>query len=390
MMQSSTGLTPHTVVTVICIPVLTFGAILTIPAFVGVLGKHYGLPHAALGRLASVEYLVCITGTYLTNNRSIDQLTRWVPWACALAAITNLAGFFFAAQAPLILFHPFAAFGAGVSYGYVLKVINASGRQERYFGAFMALFNLTMLGEFQVIAYLTARYTGAAIFIIYAVLALGALMVSLVTRSSVKKGTSIQTPVAKKQGRPGMTIVISIIAMAVSYTAYGIIWPYAQLVGVARGFSVTHVANGLSIYAITAIVGALSAAAIPWRMSRALILSLALCAVLSSIYMMYLAASYVLFFLGCAVFGFYWNFYLTLHLGVIARSDGTGRGIVLCGVAPSVGAIIGSFLGGTLVRGVDYQLLAWMGGMLCIIGVACAVATITRMKPVNAVPAMPS
>jgi predicted MFS family arabinose efflux permease len=106
--------------------------------------------------------------------------------------------------------------------------------------------------------------------------------------------------------------------------------------------------------------------------------------------MMYLGASYVLFFLGCSVFGFYWNFYLTLHLGVIARSDGTGRGIVLCGVAPSVGAIIGSFLGGTLVRGVDYQLLAWMGGMLCIIGVACAVATITRMKPANAVAAMPS
>ena len=391
MMQTSTDLTPRTVVTVICIPVLTFGAILTLPAFVGVLGKHYGMGHAALGRLASVEYLVCITGTYLTNSRSIDELARWVPWACALAAITNLAGFTLATQVPVILFHPFAAFGAGVSYGYVLKVINASGRQERYFGTFMALFNLTMLGEFQVIAYFTTRYAASGIFIIYAVLAFGALIISLMTRSSIKRGASFRTTVAKGQRRPSMTIVISVIAMSVSYTAYGIVWPYAQLVGVTRGFSVAQVANGLSVYAIAAILGALSAAAVPWKVSRALILSVALCAVLSSIYMMYLGASYALFFIGCSIFGVYWNFYLTLHLGMIARSDSTGRGIVLCGVAPSVGAIIGSFAGGMLVQGVDYQPLAWVGTVLCIVGVACAVATIKRMKPVSrALPTMPS
>ena len=384
MMKRSASLTPRTVVTVICIPVLTFGAILTIPAFVGMLGKHYGMPHAALGRLASIEYLVCITGTYLTNGRSIHVLARWAPWACALAAVTNLAGFFLVSQVPVILFHPLAAFGAGVSYGYVLKVINASGRQERYFGTFMALFNLTMLAEFQVIAGLTTQYSGRAIFIFYAALAFAALVISLATRSSIKGGTASQAAAASGQRRrPSMPIVISVIAMAVSYTAYGIVWPYAQLVGVARGFSTSHVADALSVYAITAILGALSAAAVPWRVSRALILSIALCAVLSSIYMMYLGSSYLLFFIGCSIFGFYWNFYLTLHMGVIARSDSTGRGIVLCGVAPSVGAIVGSFLGGVLARGVDYQPLACVGAALCIVGVACAVATIARMNSVN-------
>ena len=107
--------------------------------------------------------------------------------------------------------------------------------------------------------------------------------------------------------------------------------------------------------------------------------------------MMYLGVSYALFFIGCSIFGVYWNFYLTLHLGMIARSDSTGRVIVLCGVAPSVGAIIGSFMGGMLVQGVDYQPLAQVATILCIIGVACAVATIMRMKPVGeAVPTSPS
>jgi len=99
--------------------------------------------------------------------------------------------------------------------------------------------------------------------------------------------------------------------------------------------------------------------------------------------MMYAAPSYRLFFIGCALFGFYWNFYLTLHLGMVARADNTGRGIVLCGVAPSIGTVIGSFLGGLLVEGTSYLSSARTGSILCIIGIACTLATMTRMKSVK-------
>lgn len=96
---------------------------------------------------------------------------------------------------------------------------------------------------------------------------------------------------------------------------------------------------------------------------------------------MYAVQSYRSFFIGCAIFGFYRNFYLALHLGMVARADDTGRGIVLCGVAPSIGTVIGSFLGGMLVESAGYLPSARAGSILCIIGIACTLVTMARMKP---------
>src|SRR5260370_16033468 len=110
------SLPPRTVLAAMCIALLAFGVILTIPAFIGVLGKQYGIPDRALGRLSGAEFLTCVVGTYLTNNRSIAELSRWVPWLCAVAGAADLMGALLVAQVPLILFHPLAAFGAGVAY----------------------------------------------------------------------------------------------------------------------------------------------------------------------------------------------------------------------------------------------------------------------------------
>jgi len=230
MTTRSLNISPRTVFAATWIPVLTFGAILTIPVFVGVLGKYYGMSDAALGRLSSAEFLAGIVGTYVTNRKSIEELACWIPWACALVGIANVAGVILVSRVPLILFHPLGAFGAGVSYGCVLKVIDASGKQERHFGIFMALFNLTMLAEFQIITYATNTYMPAAIFIVYAILAFGALVISIVTRASLAQTTSASATLDEVQhpARLSVAISISILALGVSYTAYGMIWPFVQ------------------------------------------------------------------------------------------------------------------------------------------------------------------
>jgi predicted MFS family arabinose efflux permease len=383
MATSSATLSRRTLIAIIFIPVLTFGAILTIPAFLGVLRDNYGVSHAALGRLASIEYLACILGTYLTNRISVKNLANRIPAACMAASITNIVALLLVSRVSLLWFHFFAAFGAGMCYGYLLKVIDISGQQERYFGTFMALFNITMLGGFQLITLATAHYGGESIFVIYAGLALIAFVIAMCTRKSF---ANFQSPrsnaVAGRDNsrRPRAAILVSVLAIGISYAAYGMIWPFAQIMGVTRGFSAQHVANGLSAYAITAIFGGLAAAALPQKVDRSVVFGLGLCALLTSLYMMFVGGSYLAFFAGCIIFGFYWNFYLTLQLGVIARGDNTGRGIVLCGVAPSLGVIIGSYLGGALVHGADYSLLAKVGGLLCIIGIACALGAIRAMK----------
>jgi hypothetical protein len=391
MTQSTAGVAQRTVFAVIWIPILAYGAVLTVPAFVAVLGKYYGMSSAELGTLASAEWFACITGTYLTKNKSIKELTRWVPWACALAIGANVAGIALVSHVPLILFHPLSTFGAGVAYGYVLKVFHASGKQERSYGTFLAALYLSELIIFQLINYLTAKYTTAAVFYVYAVLALVALVVSLATRASL---TNVASPEAVLPGggrkKPlGMAILCSVAALGVSYAAFGMMWPFVQLMGATRGFSALEVTNGTSAYAITGILGGVASAALPLRVNRAAVLIVALSALLSSIYLLYAGASYTWFFVGCLIFGFYWTFYCTLHVGIIARGDDTGRAIVLCGVSPSIGAIFGSFVGGHLIQGTNYLPPACVGAALAVIGIACTLVTMARMNPRNMLIAAP-
>jgi hypothetical protein len=384
MTQRAQAISQRTVFAVIWIPVLAYGAVLTVPAFVAVLGKHYGMSSSELGTLASAEWLACITGTYLTKNKSIAELTRWVPWACALAVGANVAGIPLVSHVPLILFHPLSTFGAGIAYGYVLKVFHASGKQERNFGIFLAVLYLSELVIFQLINYLTDKFTTAAVFYVYAVLALVALIVSLATRASL---TNVAPPAADHPGigrkkRLSMTILGSVGALGISYAAFGMMWPFVQLMGVTRGFSTLDVTNGTSAYAITGIVGGLASAALPLRVNRGAVLLVSMCALLAGIYMLYAGPAYTWFF----IFGFYWTFYCTLHVGIIARADDTGRAIVLCGVSPSIGAIFGSYVGGHLIQGTNYLPTARGGAVLGVIGIACTLATMARMRPAQALP----
>jgi hypothetical protein len=376
------SLPPRTVLAAMCIALLAFGVILTIPAFIGVLGKHYGIPDRALGRLSGAEFLVCVAGTYLTNNRSIAELSRWVPWLCAVAGAADLMGALLVAQVPLILFHPLAAFGAGVAYGYVLKVIDASGRQQRNFGIYLALFNLTMLGEFQLIAYATEKFSTASVFFIYAAGAIGALVISSITKSTLAAApvvgkTTLEPHAAGRRPRP--VVLASIFAMMIICVAYGMIWPFAQLIGAARGFEAMSIANGLSAYAVTAIAGSLMGSALPQNVNRILVFCTSLCVLLAGIYSLYMGMSYTWFFLGCAMFGLFWPFYLTLHVGIVAKADDSGRGIVLCGIAPSIGTVVGSFLGGMLVHGDNYLIQARVAAGVCVLGMICVIATVARM-----------
>jgi hypothetical protein len=379
-MQGPTQIPQRTVLAVTLIPVLAYGAVLTVPAFMAVLGNYYGMSSAQLGRLASVEWLACIAGTYLVNRLSIAELSRWVPGACLLAIGANIAAPALLGHMPLIAFHPLSTFGAGIAYAYALKVFDASGQQQRNFGIFLAITYLSELIIFQLINHLTVIYNKSAVFLVYASLALVSLGLSLGTRKSLAGAAGRASSELRRPERVRAPIWWSVAALGVSYAAFGMIWPFVQLMGVARGYSPLEVTNGTSAYSIMGILGALAAGALPLRVNRAVVLSTALGALLISMYLLYLGPTYAWFFVGCLIFGFYWTFYCTSHVAIIARADETGRGIVFCGVSPSLGAIGGSFVGGMLIHGNNYLPTGSVGALIAIVGTVSTLAIMARMR----------
>jgi predicted MFS family arabinose efflux permease len=368
-----------------CIPVLAYGAVLTMPAFLAVLGKYYGMSSKELGSLASAEWFVCIAGTFFANNRTIGQLTKWVIWTCPFAVALNVMALFLAGKIPLIYFHPLGTFASGISYGYALKVFDASGRQQRYYGIFVATFTLSELVIFQLVNYLTVVTGRGAVFLIYAVLAVGAVLITWAVRKPLEHmgeaGGKGQKDLSR---RPRPMVLLSVVALGLSYVSFGMIWSFAQLMGVSRSLSPLDVTNGSSAYAVTGILGALAAAALPAKANRSVVLVVAVLALLSAVYLMYIAPGYAWFIVGCAIFGLYWTFYCTTHVSLIAKSDSTGRAIVFCGISPSVGAIIGSFWGGRLIRGDDYLPTGEVGALMAIAGIALTIFTLFKMAPLQA------
>ena len=101
-------------------------------------------------------------------------------------------------------------------------------------------------------------------------------------------------------------------------------------------------------------------------------LGIALIVLWCGLYALYAPRSLTWYVVGCAMGGGYWNFFISVLLGLLARIDHTGRGSVLGGTISSAGAATGSLLAGMLIVANNYQPVGWMTFTLCTIGFLCA------------------
>jgi predicted MFS family arabinose efflux permease len=125
------------------------------------------------------------------------------------------------------------------------------------------------------------------------------------------------------------------------------------------------------VFAIAGIGGSLGAAALPARVPRSLALLAALCVLVPGLFLLYVPPSLAGFVFGCAAGGFYWNFTLSLQLGILSKADPSGRGAVLGGMVSGVGSALGPMLAGLLVQGSNFRPVGWLAAALVLAATAC-------------------
>src|SRR5690606_17861593 len=131
--------------------------------------------------------------------------------------------------------------------------------------------------------------------------------------------------VSQPQGGLSASVLIGLLSIVLSFIGQGSIWAFLQTLGMAHGFSVAGVANAMSVWAIMGIVGSLTAAALPSSLPRSAALGVALIALWLGLFALYAPRSLSWYVFGCAVGGAYWNFFISVLLGLLARIDHTGR-----------------------------------------------------------------
>jgi predicted MFS family arabinose efflux permease len=360
---------PCAVFSAMFVAVLMMAALLTMPALLGALARSYGLGTADLGLLAAIETLAYVGGTYLASDKPIVKLGAWVPAAGAAIIAGNLACMFLANRIAFIVFRPMVGMSQGIVFGYALKCCSRSANPDRNFGILTAALSTMMVIGFQVIGHFSAIYGARAVFVLYAGLA--AIALACAFRSRPRESTDHPTVALDSTTLPSPLILLGLGAVVLSFLAQGSIWAFLERLGVAHGFALPVVTNALSVFAIVGIAGSLGAAVLPIRVPRAVALIFALLILLPGLYCLYARLPIGAFTLGCAIAGFYWNFTLSLQLGILAGIDPTGRGAVLGGMVSGIGSGLGPLLAGLLVVGTNFQPVGWFAAMLVTAGAAC-------------------
>jgi predicted MFS family arabinose efflux permease len=376
----------------VLIGITMMAAVLWMPSMLGALARGYGFDTGSLSRLASAELIGFLSGTLFTSFRSLAALKRWLFIGCLLLASANLMSRGTTGLVLLAALRLIAGFGAGIGFGYGLKVCALSARPTRSFGIFTGSMSMMMIVGFQVIAHLIDSRSAAAggvgaelfqgvartVFGLYACLAVGAATVFLANRPP---GVPVDQAVDNSPLRlPGPLVLIGLAAIALSFVGQGSVWAFLQILGISHGFSVSGVANAMSAFAIMGVFGSLGAAITPRRIPRWLAMGAALLLLVAGLYALYSPRSLEWYVAGCAIGGFYWNFILPLMLGLLARIDETGGASVLGGTMSSVGSALGPLLAAQLIRGTDYQAVGWMAGGLCALSLGC-IWYVERSRP---------
>ncbi|MET0986871.1 MAG: MFS transporter [Steroidobacteraceae bacterium] len=377
--------------------VIAMASLLWMPALLGVLAKGYGMTPQQLSYLAFAETIGFMLGALATSGQTLRFLVRAVPIACAVLIALNLALVLFAPPESFLVIRALAGIASGVGYCYALKVCGMSSHPTRNFGLLTGAMSLMMIIGFQTLAFVidsrvggsqvsaAGGYQDAAHVAFGAYAAFAALAAVILLFNRPPQAAIDERAATRSAGGLSAPVLIGLLSIVLSFIGQGSIWAFLQTLGVAHGFSVTGVANAMSVWAIMGIAGSLAAAVLPSGVSRSLALGIALITLWCGLYALYAPRSLAWYVVGCAIGGGYWNFFISVLLGLLARIDHTGRGSVLGGTISSAGAATGPLFAGMLIVGNNYQPVGWMTLTLCTIGFLCAWYIERRSSPAQTI-----
>jgi MFS family permease len=216
----------------------------------------------------------------------------------------------------------------------------------------------------------------AAIFVIYAFLA-GVSFILLAGMRLPSKALSGNSGDAGLR-LPRTAELVGLLSIGLSFIAYGAVWAFLPLVGVAFKLPASSVANGTSVFAFMSLLGSIAIGSVSESVPRWLLGGASLILVMGGLYALYGFGTGGAYVIGCALCGFYWPFNMPLVLGVLARLDKTGRSSVLGGSMSTAGSALGPTIAGALIHIDDFRQVGWMAAIMCAAAFGCLMILVGR------------
>lgn len=167
---------------------------------------------------------------------------------------------------------------------------------------------------------------------------------------------------------------LALAAMLAYFLAQGAVWAYLFLIGLSGGLGEQQVANGLTLSQFAGIAGALAAALLARRASRAHALALGIAGGALVLFALFGHFGVLLYAFTVTVYNLAWNFTHPFLLGSMASFDRRGRVVVHAVAMQMVGLAAGPGLAASVIDGGGF-------GAVIVLGIALFAASLALILP---------
>jgi len=345
------------------------------PLYVGTLTDQLGFDPQQVGWISGAEFggtvVVSIAGFFLIHRLNWRLV---IAAALTVQAIGNFAsGYFTSFTELLILRLTTATFGMAPLYIVAIAILSNTSRVSRNFSLvvfgqmLLAIASLALLPDF------IPHHGLATLFVPFACLGLIALPLLYLVPEGAKGRTGAPQPTRPEDSNATTSIVPAagvLVVQVIWYAGIGGVWAFIERVGVAGGLAAGDVADALAVGMGVGLIGALSAGYLTERLGRIPPFLTGMLFQVVAIAILLNTVTPGSFLLSVCIYNFMWNLCLPPLFDLIVATDPKNRFSVLLPTFQSLGIIIGSVVGGTLVKNFGLPALLAAGIGLTLLSLA--------------------
>lgn len=343
--------------------------LVALPVWVGTLISHYKFDPQQAGFLATIFLVGASLASVYFASRFNKINAKWAA-VCGfgVAALAFLLSAQSTAFPVLAALHLVGGVAAGTALSVAHGTIGRATNPHRVFafaGLAIGIFGLLFLGATPGIV---EQFGGPALFLVFAaVMVLAALTAMAFFPKATRHIPSDDGTLAARRPALGRAVWCTVVGVALLAMTQAMTLSFFERIGMARGFGLSHVTFALIIYGVVTLVPAPLAALLERRIAATTVICTV--PILQAVFAMTIAhtSDYVLYAASGALMAFTIIFTHTFAFGLLAKLDPSGRAVAGTPAMLMVGAAVGPFIGGTLVKFSGFEAIGYAAIVLVAI-----------------------
>lgn len=349
----------------------------TLPLLLGSLAESFKLQAATVGYLGSV----CFAGYFIGTLGAPIWMNR-LNWRVltVVAALGTALAFIASAYAKNLeaLYVAWAAIGffASTMTCLGMRVLSDLPNQERSYGVRQGIslaITASVLFVLPPLVMAIWKYPGAA-FTLAGVVALLAVSAIWVPRHPPLANTTATN------ARLGLRSALPLVVFLLFLTGNIGLWAFLERVGAARGITSTETGVVFAVLKVLGGVAAFSVAIIGSRMGRWSPHVAALVGIGVGLVLLGTTSGFMSFAVGAWLWEFSFTCGCVFQTAAIARSDASGRAVVLVPAVFAASSMIGPGLAGKLISEASYANVLWLALASSLIPVVFYALRVARLN----------